>query len=130
MAEIDEQQAIARDSEEYPDCYHSTHVKKSCTLQEGNKFVCDTMRQIQRMCPGERPTTIFHYNKNSNSEDSSSADMGDAADIFHNLFNHVPHNHQGALLSPPSLSPGDEFDGQLRKAMGDGGHTEGPIERC
>lgn len=56
MEEEDEWK-IEEDKRAHPNCSYAQTLSKSCSNANG-KFVCDTIKNIQRLCPGQKPVSI------------------------------------------------------------------------
>jgi hypothetical protein len=67
---------IARDRESHPNCGYSESTSTSCSSGNG----CETIREIMRMCPRQRPVTIY-----SKSERNDYSDV-QSNSIFPGLF--------------------------------------------
>jgi hypothetical protein len=65
----EEDKVIEADRKEHPHCSYSTNVSNSCGHDEKKgKFVCDTLKSIQRNCPNEAPVIVFR--KESKGDDA------------------------------------------------------------
>lgn len=53
-----EDEIIARDQQTHPDCQYSVNFSQVCSSHNGD-MVCETIRNLQRYCPGQRPVTIY-----------------------------------------------------------------------
>lgn len=65
---------IQRDKQQYPDCSYSSSMSESCSTQEDGKFVCEIIKNLSRLCPGENPVTVLSRKEtvdNPSSSDSS-----------------------------------------------------------
>ncbi len=64
----EEQEIYQEDSKSHPDCSYSINTRKKCFDKDG-EFVCETLRQLQRVCPQKNPFTIYSQAKQSTSRD-------------------------------------------------------------
>lgn len=79
----DEEDILANDRESFPQCMHSTSISKSCSMKDGGKMVCDTIRRIQRVCP-DRTQNKDLINKKETSDEAAGllAGFGSLGSIF------------------------------------------------
>ncbi len=123
---MEEEEAIRNDKKSNPQCHYSTSTSKSCTLANG-KFVCDTMRRVDRLCPDQPPHNIFARNSNNknnnNGQGTPSTDDGD--DLIKSFFGSMfqgskfpgfpsPDDFIGSPQPPP-----ERFNNKLRVKLGD-----------
>ena len=66
---------IRADRKNFPGCGYSTNVKSTCGSDEAGQFVCRTIKQIQRNCPGEAPVSV--YNKTTKGDSNGLTIFGD-----------------------------------------------------
>eukprot|EP01040_Poterioochromonas_malhamensis_P001163 gene1163-1234_t len=64
----EEQEVYQEDSKSHPSCSYSINTRKKCSDKDG-EFVCETLRQLQRVCPQKNPFTIYSQAKQSTSRD-------------------------------------------------------------
>lgn len=67
-----ENQIIEEDKKKNPNCSYSDAYQKSCSLNnEDGKFLCETIRNIERVCPNKKPIVIYSKKTvtNSNSDE-------------------------------------------------------------
>lgn len=63
---MEKEDIIAADKKKYPGCFHSEASQMNCSNSgENGEFICETIRSIQRMCPRQRPVTIFSSKEQS-----------------------------------------------------------------
>ena len=85
---------IEADRKEHPHCSYSTNVSNSCGHDEKKgKFVCDTLKSIQRNCPNEAPVIVFR--KESKGDDAGmSSIFGGLLDGFVRSSQQQQHNRK------------------------------------
>jgi hypothetical protein len=76
----EEQDILEKDQKANPQCNYSVNMTKTCRDQNG-EFVCETIRHLQRVCPGKKPVTIYNQNKQYSGTDSDRS-----SDSFFPLF--------------------------------------------
>ena len=54
----EEEEIVRKDKLDHPNCGYSISTSKSCSTRDGI-FVCETLKKINRMCPNERPVTVY-----------------------------------------------------------------------
>ena len=86
----EEEEILARDQRDHPTCTYSKSFSKSCSYSsEKGGLVCESARQIFRVCPNKPPFQILNSRKNdSSNEDSqtvSSSGTGSLFDLFKDL---------------------------------------------
>ena len=80
----DDDEIIKTDRRNFPNCQYSVSSSQACSNKNG-VFVCEAIKNINRLCPQEKPVTI--YSKSSKFDSQSEPDFGHikpfgAFDIF------------------------------------------------
>lgn len=83
----EEEEILARDQKDHPNCSYSKSFSKSCSYSsEKGGLVCESARQIFRVCPNKPPVQILSKNDSStDSQTVSSSDPGSLFDLFKDL---------------------------------------------
>jgi hypothetical protein len=72
----EEEKVYKKDQEVNPNCSYSVNNSKVCQNDEKGQFVCETIRQLQRMCPNKQPVTIYkHSNQSVQQEEEENQDI-------------------------------------------------------
>lgn len=58
---------IAKDSKLHPGCNYSKSYKKSCTSTSQNGLICESVRNIYRVCQNKAPALILNSKSTNNS---------------------------------------------------------------
>ena len=66
-----EAEVCAEDQRKYPKCFHQTQSNTRCASNKEGKMVCDTIRQVSRICPGSRAPALIYEEKQSGVEHTS-----------------------------------------------------------
>lgn len=54
-----DEEAIAKDQVKHPGCGYSKSISRQCSFSSKEGLICDQLREIFRVCPGEPPRTIL-----------------------------------------------------------------------
>lgn len=65
----EEREIYQRDQKNHPNCGYAVSTTKRCGERNG-ELVCETMRQLQRLCAGNNPVTISSEKKQYHGNDS------------------------------------------------------------
>ena len=88
--EEDDEVIIARDQKEHPNCSYSKSYSKSCSYSsEKGGLVCESARQIFRVCANKAPVQILNTrSKNDSSKEDAQAasSSGPAPESLFDLF--------------------------------------------
>ena len=60
---------VKNDNKKFPHCGYSTSSSMKCNTTEEGHYVCETIKSIQRLCPGERPIVIYNEKEQNSSTD-------------------------------------------------------------
>lgn len=88
-----EDDIIKRDKEINPNCYYSKMLSQSCKYNNNNnndndKYICEVITNITRMCPNTKPEIIYSTKNQFNSNDIQKHNLFDFnQDDFSDLFN-------------------------------------------
>jgi hypothetical protein len=66
--------SIEEDKAKHPNCHYSESLSKSLSYTDG-KSVSETLRNVQRLCPGKKPVTIFSKKITDGNDDSDDFSM-------------------------------------------------------
>jgi len=105
MSENGDDDIIRSDKLNYPHCHYSKSVSQSCSYNNrsssGNqtqgdmdKFICETVTSISRICPNQRPVTIF----SKKDQRTGSHAAPDDSDLFGVLGSTDLNNHLSDIL--------------------------------
>lgn len=110
-----EQEIINKDKKTYPHCNYSIDFSRVCSSQNGSDMVCETARNLQRLCPGKRPATIYTKREKVSGDDVDSNLTPSIPNLFRGLFGgneevdngsrFGSHNQEGFGI----FSPADAF---------------------
>ena len=64
-------EAISQDRLNHPQCSYSRHLNRQCSYSSKQGMVCEQIRQVFRLCPGEPPRAILSV---SSKEDGHQAE--------------------------------------------------------
>lgn len=85
-----EEQIIEEDRRSNPKCNYSVSAQQSCSTDSKGDFVCSSLRQIFRHCPGVPAVSIFSHKTEGRPEADSHAGVfpggPSLADVFGGLF--------------------------------------------
>lgn len=137
----DRNDVIAKDKESHPDCYYSESSQMKCSNSgEQGGLICETIRNIQRLCPKKKAVTIYSTKEQSRSDESEGiSGFGSfGADQGHQHMD--PFALFGSMLGGlPGGVPGDnpfphpQHRRQIRSRQVEPpdipGEARGPIER-
>jgi len=84
----EELNVIAEDQRKHPGCGYSQSYSQKCSNNKDNEYICETLKRITRICPGEKNVDIF-------STSSSSSDP----------FNNNIHKHPNPFGNHKQLNP-------------------------
>lgn len=90
---VDDDTIIRSDKMNYPHCHYSKSVSQSCSYNnrsssssqtqssdgDMDRFICETVTSISRICPNQRPVTIF---SKKDQRTGSNAAPDDSDDLF------------------------------------------------
>jgi hypothetical protein len=106
-----EQEIIEKDQQQHPECNYSVAFSRVCSSQGNNSSVCETTRNLQRFCPGQRPITIYKKTEKSCDEDGLNDDVRLPGMLFRKFFeddrSHA-FNHSFSFGLPFGNKEGDE----------------------
>lgn len=71
------EEVVNQDRKSHPGCGYSTNIESTCGTNDEGKFVCRTMKVIQRNCPGKAPVSVY---------DKTTKGAGSNISIFGDLF--------------------------------------------
>jgi hypothetical protein len=109
----EEEKVYKKDQVANPNCSYSVNNSKVCQNDENGRFVCETIRQLQRMCPNKQPVTIYkHSNQSVQPQEAESNDIPSLLSPFGGFsspfFGRQQH-HQTEQQQPFSFQ-GSPFD--------------------
>lgn len=120
-----EEDIVREDQLKHPNCHYSISLSRSCGDKDGS-FVCETVKNITRLCPNSRPVSV--YSKRSKSDSSaddelngsgfpgfpgqSSGQFPDLADILRQLQRAQRPAAPQPPASAPSIPDQDDNHGQ------------------
>jgi hypothetical protein len=94
---MNEESLIQEDKRQHPQCHYSQSFSQSCNLNKNNEYICETLKRVTRLCPGEKPVDIL-------SSSSSSTDPMENKKITiptipspfdnHNIFGSIFNNNR------------------------------------
>jgi hypothetical protein len=140
-----EDEIVRKDKLQYPNCNYSRALSKSCSTKDG-AFVCETVKRVTRLCPNQKPVTVYSNSSTTNSKDDDTGNDGFISpfDLFKELnrggsfagidFGGIPPPHTRQPPPPPppprqvQLDDGETiFDFRFGGKLVDG--NEGPGEK-
>ena len=92
-----------RDQEKHPHCQYSSSIRKSCSNNSEGKFVCETVQNLLRYCPGQQPKLVFEKKTVGFDASMSMKDMFD----FGSFFNQRPSAERTSKEDRVNSSPLD-----------------------
>ena len=103
----DENNIIVEDQIKNPNCTYSSSFSKTCsTNNETGKFMCETIKNIQRICPEKSPITIYsqksQYDTNSEEMENIIPMPSIRMPFFGSIFNDHGSNTD-TIFRPESL---------------------------
>jgi hypothetical protein len=108
----EELNVIAEDQRKHPGCGYSQSHSQKCSNNKDNEYICETLKRITRICPGERNVDLIHSSTSSSSSDP---------------FNNNIHKHPNPFdkqLSPfgnDNVDPFSLFENIFDKFIGSSG---------
>jgi hypothetical protein len=114
----DEAEILKQDRADFPHCMHSTSISKSCSMKDGGKMVCDTIRRIQRVCP-DRSENKELINKKETSDEASGllGGFGSLGSIFDAFGGGSSDGSRGGFPGHKDLPGGGELPGEIQQFM-------------
>jgi len=100
MSNNDEDSIIEQDKEQHPNCTYSRSLSTRCSNNSEGNLVCDSLRSIMRLCPGEQATNIYKYSEKTEGTNNNDDNA---------ILNPFQFPFRGGNGGPPSL---DVFFGE------------------
>lgn len=97
-----DEEIVKQDKLQHPTCRYATYLSQACTTKNG-EFVCETTKRIDRMCPKEKPVTVFSSSK-QHIGDSESRPSSDAIGPF-SSYDILKELMKGGMAVPKPRSP-------------------------
>jgi hypothetical protein len=70
-----EDEIVRKDKLLYPNCNYSRALSKSCSTKDG-AFVCETVKKVTRLCPNQKPVTVYSNSSTTNSKEGDTGQDG------------------------------------------------------
>lgn len=93
MSNSEDDLIIQQDQEQHPNCTYSRSLSTRCSHNSEGKLVCDSLRSIMRLCPGEQATNIYKYSEKTEGQNTDDSP----------LMNSFKFPFRGSNGGPPSL---------------------------
>ncbi|ETW10511.1 hypothetical protein H310_00798 [Aphanomyces invadans] len=110
---VADEEVLAKDREEHPECTYSTTISSSCRSVHGDRQ-CETLRRIFRNCPGRPRKLILDVKDETQDNSADSSVDGESSGIFPDPFQlfrgRSAHSHGDNEMSRESGVMGNPFD--------------------
>lgn len=108
-------EAIEKDQVKHPECGYSKSISQQCSFSSKHGFICEQLREIFRVCPGEPPRTILSVSskeeklrgQSSPTSSSTSSSSSPTDEMLSKLADEVAALEARLLRSAPAPSPKD-----------------------
>lgn len=100
---MEEDEIIAKDRANHPDCNYSISFNETCYDKNG-EFVCDSIKNFQRICPGKKPVTVYSQKQQFKGSPEQHSGGDDPMKFFNFQFPRTPGGGADKLMDPFSMA--------------------------
>lgn len=99
---MEEDEIVAKDRASHPDCNYSISFNETCYDKNG-EFVCDSIKNFQRICPGKKPVTVYSQKQQFKGSPEHHSGSDDPMKVFNFQFPRTPGGTEN-FMDPFSMA--------------------------